>query len=51
MTDDQIIHAIRIAMWRGLITEEDLVRSLAKLSYPAMVAIVEQPQSRRKKAA
>jgi hypothetical protein len=48
MTDAQIIHAIRVAMWRGLLTENDLVRSLAKLSYPALQNLAEQPQTRRR---
>lgn len=51
MTDAQIIHAIRLAMWRGLISEEDLLRSLARLSYPAVVAIKQQQSRRTKKAA
>jgi hypothetical protein len=51
MTDAQIIHAIRVAMWRGLLTENDLVRSLAKLSFPALQGLAEQPTNRRAKAA
>jgi hypothetical protein len=51
MTDAQILHAIRVAMWRGLLTENDLVRSLAKLSFPALQSMIEQPQDRRQKAA
>jgi hypothetical protein len=46
MTDHQILHAIRVAVWRGTITEAELIVALAKLAHPTLIKLNE-PQTRR----
>lgn len=45
MTDQQILHAIRVAVWRGTITEKELIAALARLAHPTLVGL--KPQARR----
>jgi hypothetical protein len=41
MTDYQIIHQIRLALWRGVLSEATLAESLERLSKPYDLHLVD----------